>query len=91
MPTLAPPDCLLLAVVIIDDIVVTGDTAHIDRHHRLLLFHRHPILPTCPSPPFTVNDSFILNPDNSYVLPLLCLNNIYVFDMNQITPSNLHE
>ena len=44
-----------------------------------------PILPNCPSPPFTVNDSFILNPDDSYVLPLLYLNNTYVFDLNQLT------
>ena len=44
-----------------------------------------PITPNCSSPPFTMNDSYILNPDNTFVLPLIFLNNTYVFDMNKLT------
>ena len=40
------------------------------------------IADTCPL--FTMNDSCILNPDNSFVSPLIFLNNTHVFDLNQL-------
>ena len=36
------------------------------------------------SPPLIINDSYLLNRDNSFAMPLTLLNNTYVFDMNPI-------
>ena len=34
-----------------------------------------------------MNDSYILNRDNSFALPLITLDNTYVFNINPYTPN----